>query len=162
MIQQLNGHLNVCLLARDDDQPFTFVASRGTRSRRCTGLHDFDVTSAHMPNFIDLATSFANDTPDKIVGNIYLLGLKLLGRMVTRRRGGRRVRVWIPSWHIGRAATASPLRSAAISRRSIGGIRRGRHALLSFDKDVTNVVGSNVNGICNPCYTENSLDIGLI
>jgi hypothetical protein len=42
-----------------------------------------------VPNLIDLAASFANDAPYKIIRDVDLLGLKLLWRGVVVRWRGR-------------------------------------------------------------------------
>ena len=81
VIQQLHRHLDICWLTGDDNQSLA-LAARGrstpvqplTHSAR---FHNLDLTRTHMSNFIDLTTSFSDDTSHKIVWDEDLLSLKL-------------------------------------------------------------------------------------
>lgn len=73
----------------------------------------------------------------------------------------RSIGVCIPR-NIGRTATAAATSArAAVGRTATGwavaGVRGGRHALLSFDEDVANIVGGDVDGIGDTCHTQDSL-----
>ena len=91
-VQQLDRHLDVGRLAGDDDQTFALAACRRRRAVHAhahrTRLHDLDLARAHMPNLVDLSAAFADDTPDKVVGDVDLLRLQLRRRCAGRRRIG--------------------------------------------------------------------------
>ena len=78
LVEELDGHLDVCGLAGNYHQSFMFTTGRGTiRSRTSSArFHDFDGTRAQMSYFVDFTASFANDATDEIVRNEYLLRLQ--------------------------------------------------------------------------------------
>lgn len=163
MVQQLDCHLDVCRLASNDNQslPFPSTCRRGGSVHPysdCTRLHYLDLTCTHVANLVDLATSLSNDTAYKVVRDINLLGLKLLGRVMLRRRRPRGpVRVRVP-WYIRR----SPVRWAAgITGWAVSRVRGRWHSFLCFNEDVSNVVCSNVDSIGNSSYTEYTLSINV-
>lgn len=100
MIQQLYSHLYICRRAGDNYKPFAFASGRrwsaiNSHTRRAR-LHDLDLASAHMPNLVDLTSSFTNNTSYEIIRNVDLLRLELL-LLLRLLRGlwlGRRWRSW--------------------------------------------------------------------
>lgn len=81
MVQQLNGHLYIRRLAGDHNQPFTFRSPRSAVCC-CTWFHDLYLTSAHVADFVDLAPALADDAADQTVGDVDLLRLHRLRRVV--------------------------------------------------------------------------------
>lgn len=74
VIQQLNGRLDLCGLSSDCDESLVASSSAGrSAGSSCTGLHDTNLATTDAPNFVDLGSSFSDDTADKIVRNVYLL-----------------------------------------------------------------------------------------
>lgn len=69
-----------------------------------------------------------------------------------RRRGSIRIRV---SRYVRRTLVGRTTRRGA--GRAVAGVGRRGHSFLCFDKNIANVVGSNMNSVCNPSYTENAL-----
>lgn len=77
MVKKLHRHLNIMRLSSDDDEPLILCSPRSAvhTRRRCPRLHYFYLTSAHVPDFVDFATSFPNDATNKVVRNVDLLSL---------------------------------------------------------------------------------------
>lgn len=102
MIQQLDGHLNVGRRACDNYKSLAFTtgwrAVDSDTSR--TGFHDLDLTCTHVSNLVDLATTFSNDTPNKVVGNVDLLRLQLLRGIRASRTTTLNVWVGVTSWDV--------------------------------------------------------------
>jgi hypothetical protein len=146
--------LNVRGWPRDDDQPLTLTSCGGGATvDTCTGgprLHDLDLAGAHMPDLVDFASAFPNDTANEVVRNKDLLRLKLvLLRRVVLRRWRRRVvhvGIGIPRNVGGR----HPCGSTCIAGGPIGRVRKRRGALIGFDEDIPDVVCRNMDGICDP------------
>lgn len=89
MIQQLDRHLDIRRLASDNNQPLPFSSTCGCRGSvhpytDCTRLHYLDLTCAHVADLVDLAASLSYDTSYKVVRDINLLSLELLGRVMLR------------------------------------------------------------------------------
>lgn len=82
VIQQLNGRLDLRGLSGDRNQ--SLVASSragGSAGSSCAGLHDSNLAATDAPNFVDLGSSFSNNTSDQVVRNVYLLrGWRARGR----------------------------------------------------------------------------------
>ena len=66
--------------------------------------------------------------------------------------GSIRIRV---SRYIGRTLIGGTTRGGA--RRAVGRVRRGGHSFLGFDEDISNVIGSDVDSVCNPSHAKNTL-----
>ena len=82
MVQQLNSHLNICGWTRDDDQPLTLTSCGGGAAvdPRAGGpwFHDLDLAGTHVPNLIDFASTFSNNTANEVIRDKDLLRLKLV------------------------------------------------------------------------------------
>lgn len=78
----------------DNDQPLAITSGgRGAAIDPGAGsprFHDLNLAGAHVPNLVDFASAFPNNTTDEIVGDEDLLRLELvllLRRVVLGRRG---------------------------------------------------------------------------
>lgn len=166
MIEKLNGHLNVLRLTSDDDQSLIFRSACRTSHarRRCTWFHNLDLTRAHMPNLVNFASALSNYTPNQVVGDVNLLGLKLLRRIVHSRcssttHHGSKWRCTVAR-HIRLLASAGAHgwpRSTV--RRTICRVCRGRHAFLAFNEDVSHIVCGDMDGIGDPGHAQHALRI---
>jgi hypothetical protein len=87
MVKKLDRHLDIRRRPGDDDEALTLAASRRAIGPNAlsTRFHDLNLACAHVPNFIDLATTFADDAPDEVVWDVNLLGLQLLRRVTAVR-----------------------------------------------------------------------------
>lgn len=151
VVQELNRHLDVGRLSRNDHQTLSFTSSWRSiwPDARRTWFHDLNLTCTHVPNFVDLASSFSNDASNQVVRDIYLLCLQLLRGVVRwsiRMRGVAR--------DVRRAALG---RSTGVAGRAVGRVRRGWHTLLCFDQNCADIIGGDVDGISNTSDTKNAL-----
>lgn len=103
-----------------------------------------------MPDLVDLAATFANDTPNHVVGDVDLLCLELLRWIMRVMRGVRVARV---VWYI--RGTSSGARRTSVSW-AVGGVKRW-HTFLCFEEDIPNVVGCDVDGVGNTSYAKDAL-----
>ena len=163
--------MNIRWRSGDDDQPLTVTSRRrGPAVDPRAGdprFHYFDLTGAHMPNLVDFASAFPDNTTDEIIGDknllrlelvlmlLLLLLLLLLLRGVWLGRGGLvahieiRISRDIGGWHPGGPT--------CVTRRPIARMRKRRHTFVCFDENVPDVVGRNVYGVCNTRDTQDPL-----
>ena len=89
MIQQLDSHLDIRRLASDHDQSLPFSPRRCRRTihahSNSARFHDLDLARTHVPDLVDLASTFANYTAYQVVRDVDLLCLELLRGIVVRR-----------------------------------------------------------------------------
>jgi len=155
--------LNVRGWPCDNDQPLTLTSCGGGAAvdpgAGGPRFHDLDLAGAHVPNLVDFASTFPNNTPNKVVRDKDLLRLKLvlLRRVLLRRRRRSRgivhVGVRIPRNVGGR----HPRGSACIARRPVARMRERRHAFICFNEDIPDVIRRNMDGIRDTRNAEHSL-----
>ena len=154
LIQHLYGHCDIGWLARNNHQTFALSARLNRRTinpnPNSTRLHDLDLACTDMPDLINFASSFPNDTPDKVIRDVNLLCLELLWRVMGCIRAAG-----VRTWYIG-GSRMYRTRSTGITW-SIGCIMRG-HAFLSFQENDPNVVSRDVDSVCYTCNAENPLE----
>lgn len=108
VIEQLNSHLDIRRMTCDNDQSLVCRSNSSLPSRLRPGLHNLNLTSAHTPNLVNLAPSFTDDTPHKVVWNEDLLGLCGYAGV-----GRGRHRKW--RWTIGISAVSAHVWASAIA-----------------------------------------------
>lgn len=140
------------LSTRDNDQ--AFVLRSTTSVLGCTRFHNLDSALTRSSNLVDLTSTLPDNTPNQVVRNVYLLFLQL--QLLRMRR--RRVRVS----HVRRRRASRCIRLVTrmmTAVRFVGrvGHRRRGIPFIRLDKDIANIVSSNVNCVGNTCDAENTL-----
>ena len=114
MIQHLHCQVDVCRMTRDDHQSLAFAACRKGcaiyTSPDSPRFHDLDLARTHVPNLVDLRTSFTNNAPNKIVRDIDLLSLELLWRILASTSAPTVLGGGIP-WNIRRTLVGRSARN---------------------------------------------------
>lgn len=164
LIKQANSHLNVRRRTSNRHQPLiTTSTSSNTRTR----FHDLDMTRRHASNLVNLGTAFTDDATDEVVRDEDLLGL----------RTGWELWCTCTCAYCGTGSTTKGWSGSAVAEGLLGsgvGVGRCRRTsggstgsgtvrkvvgvtILVLEKDGSDVVDGNVNGIGNTRDGENTL-----